>query len=54
VRHGAQGKYLDIGKWKTILHTEKELLKYLDIDVHIRERTRLMKKIRKHEENGGD
>jgi UDP-N-acetylglucosamine diphosphorylase / glucose-1-phosphate thymidylyltransferase / UDP-N-acetylgalactosamine diphosphorylase / glucosamine-1-phosphate N-acetyltransferase / galactosamine-1-phosphate N-acetyltransferase len=46
-----KGKYLDIGKWKTILHTEMELLRYLDIDVHIKERTELMERIRKHEEN---
>jgi dTDP-glucose pyrophosphorylase len=48
-----KGKYLDIGKWKTILHTERELLNYLDLDVHIRERTRMMKKMKNHEENGG-
>jgi len=48
-----RGKYLDIGKWKTILHTERELLNYLDLDAYIEERTRMMKRIKKHEENGG-
>lgn len=46
-----KGKYLDIGKWNTILRTENELLKFLDIDAHIEERTMLMEKIRKHEES---
>jgi dTDP-glucose pyrophosphorylase len=45
-----KGKYLDIGKWKTILNTEKELLKFLDMDKHIKERERMMSRIRKHEE----
>jgi dTDP-glucose pyrophosphorylase len=48
-----KGKYLDIGKWKTVLHTEKELLGFLDMDVHINEREKLMQKIRKHEEKNG-
>ena len=45
-----KGKYLDIGKWKTILHTERDLLKFLDLDVHIREREKLMETMRRHEE----
>jgi len=47
-----KGKYLDIGKWKTILHTEKELFNLLDLDSHIKERTKMMEKIRKHEDGG--
>ena len=46
-----KGKYLDIGKWKTVLQTERELLKFLDIEMHIKEREKLMKKIKMHEEN---
>jgi len=46
-----KGKYIDIGKWKTVLKTERELLENLDIGSHIRERERMMEKIRKHEEN---
>ncbi len=45
------GKYLDIGKWKTILKTEKDLLSFLDVDLHIKERESLMKRIKKHEES---
>ncbi len=45
-----KGKYLDIGKWNTILRTEQELLKFLDMDLQITERERMMEKIRKHEE----
>jgi dTDP-glucose pyrophosphorylase len=47
-----KGKYLDIGKWKTILHTEREFLKFLDMDLHIKERELLMEKIKKHEDDG--
>ncbi len=46
-----KGKYLDIGKWKTILDTEKELLKFLDMDLHINERENLMERIREHDSN---
>jgi dTDP-glucose pyrophosphorylase len=48
-----KGKYLDIGKWKTVLHTEKELLGFLDMNLHIGERERLMNKIRRHEDKNG-
>ena len=48
-----KGKYLDIGKWKTILSTEKELLNFLDLDMHIKERIRMMEKIRRQEADGG-
>lgn len=46
-----KGKYMDIGKWKTILQTERDLLKFLDMDLHITERENMMEKIRKHEED---
>lgn len=48
-----KGKYIDIGKWKTVLRTEKELLKNLDIVSHIKEREKIMEKVRKHEEDDG-
>lgn len=48
-----KGKYLDIGKWKTVLHTEKELLKYLDMPGHISGRERLMKRMKRQEEKNG-
>ncbi|NIO20379.1 MAG: nucleotidyl transferase [Candidatus Aenigmarchaeota archaeon] len=46
-----KGKYIDIGKWRTVLKTETEILKNLDIESHTRERERMMEKVRKHEEN---
>jgi UTP-glucose-1-phosphate uridylyltransferase len=46
-----KGKYIDIGKWNTVLRTEKELLNGLDIDSHIREREEIMERVREHEEN---
>lgn len=51
--HGVvlKGKYLDIGKWKTILHTERELLKFIDMELHIDERERMVEKIREHDED---
>jgi dTDP-glucose pyrophosphorylase len=48
-----KGKYLDIGKWRTVLHTEKELLSYLDMPTHISDREKLMEKMKKHEESNG-
>lgn len=47
-----KGKYIDIGKWKTILHTERELLRYMDIDVHVKEREKMMEKMKLHDEEG--
>jgi UDP-N-acetylglucosamine diphosphorylase / glucose-1-phosphate thymidylyltransferase / UDP-N-acetylgalactosamine diphosphorylase / glucosamine-1-phosphate N-acetyltransferase / galactosamine-1-phosphate N-acetyltransferase len=47
-----KGKYIDIGKWKTILHTERELLRYLDIDMHVKEREAMMEKMKLHDEEG--
>jgi dTDP-glucose pyrophosphorylase len=46
-----KGKYIDIGKWGTVLKTEKELLANLNIDSHIKEREGIMERIREHEEN---
>jgi UTP-glucose-1-phosphate uridylyltransferase len=46
-----KGKYIDIGKWKTVLRTEKELLNGMDIDSHIKEREGIMEKVMEHEEN---
>ncbi|MBN2331312.1 MAG: NTP transferase domain-containing protein [Candidatus Aenigmarchaeota archaeon] len=48
-----KGKYLDIGKWKTVLHTEKELLGFLDMQMHISDRERLMKRMKRQEEKNG-
>ncbi len=48
-----KGRYIDIGKWNTVLKTERELLKDLNINSHIRERERMMEKVRRHEENEG-
>ncbi len=48
-----KGKYLDIGKWKTVLHTEKELLGFLDMNMHITQREKLMNRIKRHEEKNG-
>ncbi len=45
-----KGKYLDIGKWNTILNTEKELMKFLDMELHVKEREKMMKRIKSHEE----
>jgi dTDP-glucose pyrophosphorylase len=46
-----KGKYIDIGKWGTILKTEKELLANLNIESHIKEREEIMERVREHEEN---
>lgn len=44
-----KGKYLDIGKWRTILRTEKEMLSGSDVEKHIRERERMMDKVKSQE-----
>jgi len=41
-----KGKYLDIGKWHTVLKTEKEMIQNSDIDLHIKEREEMVKRIR--------
>lgn len=46
-----KGKYIDIGKWRTVLKIESELLRNLDVEAQIRERESMMEKVRKHEEN---
>lgn len=48
-----KGKYIDIGKWKTVLKTEKDLLRNLDVDKCVVERERMVEKIKKHEEENG-
>ena len=45
-----KGKYLDIGKWNTVLDTEKDLLKFLDMDMHIKEREKLMERMKEQSE----
>jgi UTP-glucose-1-phosphate uridylyltransferase len=45
-----KGKYLDIGKWKTVKETEKFLREISDIEEHYEERERMMEIVRKHEE----
>jgi UTP--glucose-1-phosphate uridylyltransferase len=48
-----KGKYIDIGKWKTVLKTEKELLKNLDVEKCVKEREFMAEKIKKDEEENG-
>jgi len=40
-----KGKYIDIGKWHTVLNIEKDLIKNTDINSHIKEREKLMERI---------
>ncbi len=47
-----KGKYLDIGKWKTVIMTEKELLSSSDAGERIKEREEMMNKIKIKEEHG--
>jgi len=46
-----KGKYLDVGKWKTIFEVNKHMLNSLDIDEIIKEREEMTKKAR---DNLGD
>jgi dTDP-glucose pyrophosphorylase len=48
-----KGRYLDIGKWHTVKETEKFLRGVIDLDKHYEERERMMKKVRKHDEENG-
>ncbi len=41
-----EGKYLDIGKWKTIFNVEKEMMNKVDIKTHTEERERLTEKVK--------
>ncbi len=41
-----KGTYIDIGKWRTVLEIEKRLMTSTDIEEHIRERERFVKKLR--------
>lgn len=45
-----KGKYLDIGKWNTVLKTEKDMLSGSDIEKHIQDRERMMDKVKAEEE----
>ncbi len=36
------GKYLDIGKWRTVFNVEKEMIEKVDMENHIKEREKLM------------
>lgn len=47
-----KGKYLDIGKWDTVLRTEKDLLSSSDAEERIKEREEMMERIKAKEENG--
>ncbi len=40
-----KGRYLDIGKWHTVLNVERELFSKNDIDKHIGERNRIMTRV---------
>lgn len=42
------GKYLDIGKWHTVLQAEKEFLETMGLEKHIEERERLRKRMKNH------
>ncbi|MBI2079385.1 hypothetical protein HYT84_01360, partial [Candidatus Micrarchaeota archaeon] len=44
------GKYLDMGKWKTVLATEKYMMENSNIEQRIKERETLMNKIRERSE----
>lgn len=44
-----KGEYLDIGKWNTVLRTEKKMLLGSDIESHIREREIMMGRVKKQE-----
>jgi dTDP-glucose pyrophosphorylase len=45
-----KGKYLDIGKWETVLRIEKGLFRKMDVDSFVKERNRMMEKIKRQEE----
>lgn len=48
-----KGKYIDIGKWKTVMESEAFLREKLDVDKHYEERERLMEKVKAEEEKNG-
>ncbi|HLC45696.1 MAG TPA: sugar phosphate nucleotidyltransferase [archaeon] len=49
-----KGKYIDMGKWKTILNVEKEMLKDLSLDSYISEREKMAEKINKQLKNSDE
>lgn len=40
------GKYLDIGKWATVLEVEKNMLREHTVDIHAKEREKLARKVK--------
>ena len=48
-----KGKYLDIGKWRTVKEAEKFMREVMDVERHYEERERMMEVVRKHEEENG-
>jgi len=48
-----KGEYLDIGKWRTVLNIEKNLIKKSDINFYIKDREQIMETIKNWiDENG--
>ncbi len=47
-----KGKYLDIGKWNTVLSVEREMLTTNDISEFIKERNELAEKMQTNDDNG--
>lgn len=45
-----KGRYLDIGKWHTVLNVEREMFDKMDLTKHIKERNTMMKKVIDDEE----
>lgn len=45
-----KGRYLDIGKWKTVLSVEKEFSKNMDLEATVEERETLMRKMNQEEQ----
>jgi dTDP-glucose pyrophosphorylase len=42
-----EGKYLDVGKWRTIFNIEKELMEKVNLEGHVRDREALTEKVMK-------
>ncbi len=45
-----KGKYLDIGKWKTVKEAERFMRNVIDVEKHYEDREKMMEVVRKHEE----
>ena len=48
-----KGQYIDIGKWRTVLKTEQDLMSKFNVEDNIHEREAMMEKVKKHEEDNG-